>query len=184
MLPPLADGPELPEALDFAGQDLFALRRKDDGTAKPQSPSRLETLLVSPLAWLLGEVGAEDMTWSAEELDVMTKGNIAHDVFEHVFLKDQSIPDTDTLAAAVPEAYERALIRHAGYLRSASWEMERQGLEREIMAAAFRWRDHLLALKAKIIGNEIWLAGEAHGLNLHGKADAILELPDGELLDR
>ncbi len=82
----------------------------------------------------------------------------------------------------MPEAYERALIRHAGYLRSPSWEMERMGLEREIMAAAIRWRDHLLALKAKIIGNEIWLAGEAHGLNLHGKADAILELPDGELL--
>ena len=50
------------------------------------------------------------------------------------------------------------------------------------MAAALRWRDHLLALNAKIIGNEIWLAGEAHGINLHGKADAILELPDGALL--
>lgn len=181
-LPPLAEALELPEALDFAGQDLLSLRRKDDGTAKPQSPSRLETLLVSPLAWLLGEVGAEDMSWSAEELDVMAKGNIAHDVFEHVFLKDLSIPDPDTLAAAVPEAYERALIRHAGYLRSPSWEMERRGLEREIMAAALRWRDHLLGLKAKIIGNEIWLAGEAHGINLHGKADAILELPDGALL--
>lgn len=181
-LPPLAEALELPEALDFAGQDLLSLRRKDDGTAKPQSPSRLETLLVSPLAWLLGEVGAEDMSWSAEELDVMAKGNIAHDVFEHVFLKDLSIPDPDTLAAAVPEAYERALIRHAGYLRSPSWEMERRGLEREIMAAALRWRDHLLALKAKIIGNEIWLAGEAHGINLHGKADAIIELPDGALL--
>ncbi len=134
------------------------------------------------VAWLLAEVGAEDMSWSAEELDMMAKGNIAHDVFEHVFLKDQSIPDPDTLAAAVPEAYERALIRHAGYLRSPSWEMERKGLEREVMAAALRWRDHLLALKAKIIGNEIWLAGEAHGINLHGKADAILELPDGALL--
>lgn len=181
-LPPLAEPLELPESLDFAGQDLLSLRLRDDGTVKPQSPSRLETLLVSPLAWLLGEIGAENISWSAEELDVMAKGNIAHDVFEHVFLKDQPIPDPDALAAAVPEAYERALIRHAGYLRSPSWEMERRGLEREIMAAALRWRDHLQALKAKIIGNEIWLAGEAHGLNLHGKADAILELPDGTLL--
>ena len=181
-LPPLAAAPELPEALEFGGQDLLALRREDDGMAKPQSPSRLEALLVSPLAWLLGEVGAEDMSWSAEELNVMTKGNIAHYVFEHVFLKDNAIPDSDTLNAVVPEAYERALVRHAGYLRSPSWEMERKGLEREIMAAAIRWRDHLLGLEAKIIGNEIWLAGEAHGLNLHGKADAILELPSGELL--
>lgn len=181
-LPPLPEPDDLPEALSFPGLDLLALRRKDDGTSKPQSPSRLETLLVSPLAWLLDEVGAGDMSWSAEDLDVMAKGNIAHDVFEHVFLKDQPLPEPADLTAAVAEAYDRALTRHAGFLRSASWEMERSGLEREILQAALRWREHLLALGAKIIGNEIWLAGDAHGINLHGKADAILELPDGALL--
>lgn len=181
-LPPLPDPLELPEALQFAGRDLLALRRKDDGATKPQSPSRLETLLVSPLAWLLAEVEANDMSWSAEELDVMAKGNIAHDVFEHVFLKDQPIPDRAALTSAVTAAYDRALTRHAGFLRSASWDMERQGLEREILQAALRWRDHLLALGAKTIGNEVWLSGEAHGINLHGKADAILELPDGAIL--
>lgn len=181
-LPPLPEPDDLPEALSFPGLDLLALRRKDDGTTKLQSPSRLETLLVSPLAWLLEEVGAGDMSWSAEELDVMAKGNIAHDVFEHVFLKDQPVPEAAALSVAVAEAYDRALTRHAGFLRSASWEMERSGLEREILQAALRWREHLLALGAKIIGNEIWLAGEAHGINLHGKADAILELPDGALL--
>lgn len=181
-LPPALDAPELPDALVFSGCDLLSLRRKDDGTPKPQSPSRLETLLVSPLAWLLAEVGAEDMSWSAEELDVMAKGSIAHDVFEHVFVKDQPIPGSDALAELVRETYERALTRHAGYLRSPSWEIERRVLEREIMAAALRWREHLLVLQAKIIGNEIWLAGEAHGINLHGKADVILELPYGGLL--
>lgn len=181
-LPPLEEPPELPEALNFAGRDLLALRRNHDGTTKPQSPSRLETLLVSPLAWLLAELEANDLSWSAEELDVMAKGNIAHDVFEHVFLKDQPIPDRLALTDAVIAAYDRALTRHANFLRSASWEMERQGLEREILQAALRWRDHLLALGAKIIGNEIWLSGEAHGINLHGKADAILQLPDGGLL--
>jgi len=179
---PLPEPPDMPEALAFPGVDLLALRRKDDGTMKPQSPSRLETLLVSPLAWILDEVAASDMSWSAEELDAMAKGNIAHDVFEHVFLKDQPIPDPAALTAAVHDAYDLALTRHAGFLRSASWEMERSGLEREILHAALRWREHLLALGAKIIGNEIWLAGEAHGINLHGKADAILELPDGALL--
>jgi ATP-dependent helicase/nuclease subunit B len=181
-LPPLSQPPELPEALHFAGRDLLALRRKNDGTIKPQSPSRLEKLLVSPLAWLLDEVEANDLSWSAEALDVMAKGNIAHDVFEHVFLKDQPIPDRPALNDAVIAAYDQALTRHANFLRSASWDMERQGLEREILQAALRWRDHLLALEAKIIGNEIWLSGEAHGVNLHGKADAILELPGGGLL--
>jgi ATP-dependent helicase/nuclease subunit B len=180
-LPQTPEPLPLPEALEFPGRDLLALRRKDDGTTKPQSPSRLETLLVSPLAWLLGELEAVDMGWSAETLDVMAKGNIAHDVFEHVF-SSGDLPDPDALTGAVAEAFDRALIRHAGFLRSGSWEMERRGLEREILSAALRWRDHLLALGARIIGNEIWLAGEAHGINLHGKADAILELPDGALL--
>jgi len=181
-LPPSSEPPALPEALTFLDVDLLALRREDDGTAKPQSPSRLETLLVSPLAWLLDEIGAGDLSWSAEELDVMAKGNIAHDVFEHVFLKDRPIPDPNALATAVADAYDDALTRHAGFLRSSSWEMERIGLEREVLQAALRWRGHLLALGAQIIGNELWLAGEAHGIRLRGKADAILELPDGGLL--
>lgn len=180
--PALPPPDNLPEALVFPGRDLLALRRKDDGTTKPQSPSRLETLLVSPLAWMLAEVDANDMSWSAEALDVKAKGSIAHDVFEHVFLKDQPIPDPAALTLAVAAAYDRALTRHAGFLRSASWDMERQGLEREILQAALRWRDHLVVLGARIIGNELWLSGEAHGINLHGKADAILELPDGVLL--
>lgn len=82
-LRPVPKPAELPEELAFPGHDLLSLRRRDDGTAKPQSPSRLETLLVSPLAWLLAEVGAEDMSWATEELDVLARGNIAHDVFEH-----------------------------------------------------------------------------------------------------
>lgn len=172
----------LPKALNFPGVDLLALRRADDGAAKPQSPSRLETLLVSPLAWLLDEIGAVDMDWSAEDLDVMAKGSIAHDVFEHVFPAQEETPDPDGLAAAVAAAYDRALTRHAAFLRSPSWDMERKGLERDILQAALRWRDHLLALDAKIIGNELWLAGEAHGIRLHGKADVILQLPDGTLL--
>lgn len=180
-LPPLPEPFPLPEALTFPGIDLLAMRREHDGTAKPQSPSRLETLLVSPVAWLLGEIGAEDMSWSAEELDVLAKGNIAHHVFEHVF-PPGNLLTAEALPAAVSDVYERALIRYAGFLRSPSWEMERKGLEREILQAALRWREHLLALGAKIIGNEIWLAGEAHGIGLHGKADAILEMPDDALL--
>jgi len=179
---PLAVSPDLPEALDFPDHDLMALRREEDGTAKPQSPSRLETLLVSPLAWLLDEVVASDMSWSAEELDVMAMGTIAHDVFEHVFQPSETLLNPGALTIAVAEAYDRALTRHAGFLRSPAWEMERMGLERDILRAALRWREYLLALGAKIIGNEIWLAGNAHGINLHGKVDVILEMPDGALL--
>src|SRR5690606_856474 len=88
----------------------------------------------------------------------------------------------EELTAAISDAYDSALTRHAGFLRGASWEMERNGLEREILQAALNWRGHLLALDAKIIGNEIWLSGVAQGIELRGKADTILELPNGSLL--
>ena len=180
--PALPDPTPLPEHIAFPNRDLLALRLEHDGTVKPQSPSRLETLIVSPLAWLLGEIEATDMGWAAEALDVIAKGNIAHAVFEDVFRANAGLPDKETLAQAVADFFDAAVTRHAGFLRSASWEMERKGLEREILHAAERWREHLLALGATIIGNEVWLAGEAHGIRLHGKADAILALPDGTIL--
>ncbi|WBU54429.1 PD-(D/E)XK nuclease family protein [Paracoccus sp. SCSIO 75233] len=180
--PPLPPELTRPEVLNFGQHDLLALRREDDGTAKPQSPSRLEVLLVSPLAWLLGEIGAEDMVWLPEDLDIMAKGSIAHDVFEQSFPAGAEIPEAETLKTAVAEAYDRALSRHAGFLRSPSWEMERNGLEREILGAALLWRQHLLEIGATIVGNELWLAGKVLGIQIRGKADAILELPDGALI--
>lgn len=171
-----------PAELRFPGRNLLSLRREDDGTTKPQSPSRLETLIVSPLAWLLNEIGATDMAWSADDLDVRIKGNIAHDVFEHVFRAGEQLPDPECIAEAVSVTYERAIIRHAGFMRSPAWEMERKGLEREIAHAAVTWLGYLKTLGASVIENEMWLAGEAHGIRLHGKADEILELPNGMLL--
>lgn len=179
---PAMEPPLPPKELTFNGQDLLALRRDDQGLAKPQSPSRLETLLVSPLAWLLDEMDAKAMDWGPEALDVMAKGNIAHDVFEHVFPVGDTLPKAEDLPDAVTAAYDTALSRHAPYLRSASWEMERSGLYRDILQSAQRWLSHLHALGATVFGNELWLAGEAHGIRLHGKADAILELADGRLM--
>lgn len=171
----------LPEEFIFVDHELLSLRLRDDGTAKPQSPSKLETLLVSPLTWLLGEINAVDMSWSAEELDIVAKGSIAHDVFEHAFPAGE-VPSIDELRGSVEQAYDRALARHASFLRNATWEMERNALQREILQSAERWREHLIALGAKIIGNEVWLSGKVQGIELHGKADAILGLPDDTLL--
>jgi hypothetical protein len=40
----------------------------------------------------------------------------------------------------------------------------------------------LSSINARVIDNEIDLMGEAHGLNLFGRADCLLSLPDGRLL--
>ena len=172
----------VPDSLNFAGRDLLEIRKTEDGEIKPQSPSRMETLIVSPLAWLLGEIGAEDMSWTAETLDVLLRGNIAHDVFENVFKAEQKPPEGEELQDAVSEAYDQAIGRLANFLRNPAWEMERKGLEREISDAARLWGDYLTTLGATILGNETWLNGVVHGVALHGKADTILQLPDDSLL--
>ena len=178
---PLPEPDPVPEAIQLT-HDPLSLRLDEDGTVKPQSPSRLETLLISPLAWLLGEIGAEDMSWTPETLDVLTMGSIAHEVFETVFVAGEPLPAADDLPARVASAYDQAVGRLARFLRLPVWEMERASLLRDIQDAARRWRALLAELGAKTIANEIWLAGEAHGIKLHGKADTILELTDGSIL--
>ncbi|MGO7358874.1 PD-(D/E)XK nuclease family protein [Rhizobium ruizarguesonis] len=182
ILATLPDRGQPPESMIFRDRDLLSIRMNDDGMALPQSPSRLETLIVSPLAWLLDEIGAGDMSWSAETLDVIAKGNIAHDVFEHVFLANTDIPDEQVLIEMVSIAFDKALSRHAGFIRTPSWEMERTGLERDIREAAIRWRSFLVNVGARILGNEVRLRGQAHGLQLAGRADCILELENGSLV--
>lgn len=178
VLPPAPERPPLPEALDFSGRNLLALRQDKNGDVAPQSPSGLETLLVSPLAWLFDELGVEDLSWDVEGLDQRLEGNIAHDVFEQVFAPEQSLPTDEELRQAVAEAYQHAVRRHARFLHDASWEMERSRLERTICEAAIRWRDHLRDLGARVVDSEAELRGEVLGVGLRGKADVILKLQD------
>jgi RecB family exonuclease len=149
---------------------------------RPQSPSRLETLLVSPLAWSLSEFGAEPVTWTPEGLNVMVAGTIAHDVLEFLFPKEASLPGHDQIDAAVPELLASAIRKHAPFLQRAVWAVEREGLQRDIRTAAHAWRDTVDALGAHVIDNEIDLKGEALGILLRGRADCLLQLTDGSLL--
>ncbi|MCC5975612.1 MAG: PD-(D/E)XK nuclease family protein [Rubellimicrobium sp.] len=182
-IPPLASPLVLPPGGALSvDRDLLSVRRDDDGRMRPQSPSRLETLLVSPLAWALAEFGAEETLWAPEGLDVMLAGTLAHDVLEHMFPKDTALPDPEAIAAALPGHLSRAIRRHAPFLQRAIWEVERQGLARDIRTAALAWRDTLAALGAEVIDNELWLIGEGLDIRLRGRADCLLRLPDGTLL--
>jgi RecB family exonuclease len=164
------------------GRDLLRRRLADDGRMRPQSPSRLETLLVSPLAWSLSEFGAEPVTWAPDGLNVMVSGTIAHDVLEFLFPKDAPLPDNDQIEAAVPELLSAAIRKHAPFLQRSIWAVERDGLLRDIRTAAHAWRTTLEGLGARVIDNEINLQGEALGILLRGRADCLLQLPDGSLL--
>lgn len=164
------------------GTNLLRLGEEDDARPAPHSPSRLETLLVSPLAWLLDELKARDTLWAPETTDVMTLGTILHQVLEDCFPVGPDVPGEAELEQVVPGALEAAIARHAPWLGGPAWEVERQSLHREALDAALRWARFLRDAGAEVLHNEVSLFGEHDGLALGGKADCILRVPDGRIL--
>jgi len=162
--------------------DLLNLRRDAKGNPKPESPSALETLMVSPLGWLLQRLHAEPTFWVPEEANVLLLGTLSHTVFEHTFRAGAEVPDRAELPGLVRSSLDAAIADEAPFMQSALWRVDRRQLESELVQAAETWREVLIALNAKVIGNEVWLQGDLHGLSIHGQADALLELPNGRLL--
>lgn len=190
---PLGGAPTLPDSgmlhiqrgvgtTEQPGLDLLRLRDAPDGTPLPHSPSRLETLLVSPLGWLLDELGAKDLSWAPETLDVMTLGTLMHQVLEDIFKEGAGVPDVNTLDDAIPGVLDAAIRRHASWLADAAWATERRSLLHEALDICSAWATFLCETGAEVLHNEISLAGEHGGLLLHGKADCLLKLPDGRIL--
>ncbi len=164
------------------GQNLLALRTDADGNPKPESPSALETLMVSPLAWLLQRLKAEPTLWIGEKLDVLLQGTLAHGVFELVFEANEGLPERRALPGQVRTALEAVIREESPFLRSAAWAVERHLLEGQLVRAAEAWRDILAELGADVIGTEVWLHGQLGKLGIHGQSDALLALPGDRLL--
>lgn len=162
------------------GRDLLKVRMSSDGSPSAQSPSRLETLLVSPLAWLLNELDAQPVSWSPETLSVSLKGSLAHEVFEGLFLPGQAIPADEAICAGVPILLQQRITAIAPFLQAAIWGMERRTLEAEIIQSANNWAALLRELPAEVVGNEFWLEGEIFGHPIRGKADCLLRLSNGQ----
>jgi hypothetical protein len=168
----------VPEFYEF-GRDLLTLRQTPEGKPRPQSPSSLETLLISPLAWVLSELGARHVPWQPEELTVALRGSLAHEVFERLFVPDQQVPTDAEIDVSVPDLLAERIRAIAPFLQASTWRVEQQALEGEIVKSAKHWGLVLKSLGATLIGNEFWLAGEIFGHPVHGKADCLICLPDG-----
>lgn len=178
--------PQLPRAIVAEdihfGFDLRELRTDADGNLRPESPSSLETLMVSRLAWLLRRINAEPLGWEPERPNVMLLGTLTHDVFEALFQVSRPIPDPQTISSQIEPLLDSAIRTHAPFLRAAQWQVERRHLASSINKAALAWQGVLVALQADILGTEEWLEGTLDGLSIHGQADILLGLPDGRLL--
>ncbi len=167
------------------GGNLMLLRH-EAGTniMKPQSVSRLETMLTAPLAWALGEIGADEHLWLPQKLDVMLLGTIVHDVLEHSFPKGCDIPGETALSDRLTQIFTDAIQRNAPWLGETAWDLERQNLFVEARSAALSWAGFLRATGAEILGNEQHLQGNSPRLLIrtHGYADCLLRLPDGKVM--
>ena len=184
LAPPLGPIPPRPlKVADLSMEcDLLKLRCCDDGTPKPQSPSSLETLMVSPFAWLLRQAGLAPLEWVPESLDVASKGTLAHDVFEHLFQPGVPLPSAREIMESVPGLLNQAIIRKRPFLLRSEWHVERRHLQHDIEVAATRWSEMLGEIGARVLGNEVWLKGKLDDLPIHGSADLLIALPKGRLL--
>ncbi len=162
--------------------DLNLLDILTDNAGKPrkQSPSSLETLMTSPLAWLLGRSGLEPNEWQPEKLDVMSKGTVAHAVFESLFAPGQPLPSEQDVEQSVPKLLYEKIVAIIPFLNRPEWRVERYHLERDILNAAHRWREVLDSIGAEVLGVEVWLQGNLNQQPIHGSADLLMELPDGK----
>lgn len=181
-----AASPKPPRELTVADlhldMDLLGLRRDDQGNQKPESPSGLEKLMVSPLAWLIDRAGLKPREWKAEVLDVATKGTLAHDVFEHLFLPHLPIPEEASIPARISGLLCETIRRKAPFLERNEWHIECSHLTREIGDAASFWSRFLNRNGATILGNEVCLRGDLDGIPICGCADLLLALPGNRLL--
>lgn len=160
------------------GRDLVALRTDKAGNPRPESPSSLETLLTSPLAWLLRRVEAEPRQWAPEAADPVVLGNLAHGVFEDLFPPGRELVADEQIEGGVEVALEGRIQQHAPFFRSPHWRVERRELAAGTARAAKAWRRVLDELGASVLASEQWLRGKALGISIVGKADLILGIGD------
>ena len=199
-------GDQQPSARQLADRQFsdrqFSDRQHSAGKPKPQSPSSLEILMVSPLAWLLRELRAEPLGWTPEAADGRLLGTLAHAVFETLFsgtspfpgptTPDPSVPDPSssspttpdptTLKSEVDRLVTEVLKERAPFLLNPAWQMERRRFSTDLCRAARAWYGVLSALNADVLGTEVPLFGDWDGLPVQGRADLLLGLPDGRVL--
>ena len=164
------------------GRNLLSLRKDERGRARPESPSGLETALVSPLAWLLRRLGAEPLPWAPESAMPTVLGTVVHGAFERIFRPGAALPDDKDMEPLVSDTLDEVARRVAPFLRNPQWRVERRHLAAQAARAALAWKDALQQLGAEILASEQWLQGTWSGIDVHGQADLVLGADDGRVL--
>jgi len=163
-------------------EDLLTKRKNHEGNTAPESPSGLEKMMVSPLAWLFKRYHIESHEWSSEELDPLVMGSIAHNIFEALFTNDTPLPVEEDIPEKVQSLFYTVIQKDFPFLAGEEWRVECKQMIRQYTEAADHWLNFLHTNNLEILGEETWLAGEFNSHPIHGKADLLCKTPDGQLL--
>jgi ATP-dependent helicase/DNAse subunit B len=163
-------------------EDLLTKRKNHEGNTAPESPSGLEKMMVSPLAWLFSRYHIKSHEWSPEELDPLVMGSIAHNIFEALFTNDTPLPLEREIPAKVKSLFHIVIQKDFPFLTGEEWRVECKQMIRQYTEAADRWLDFLHTNNLEILGEETWLAGEFNNHPIHGKADLLCKTTDSQLL--
>jgi RecB family exonuclease len=155
----------------------------EDGSGKlrPLTPSGLDTLMVSPLSWFLQREDILPLSWAPEAMDPMTKGTLAHAVFENLFTAGNPLPTVSKIKSSVEKLLNEAMLLRVPFLTGLEWYVERRNLLNDVETAALRWRELLDRSGAKILGVETNLSGVFEGVPIRGRTDLLLSLPSGHI---
>ena len=151
--------------------NILDLHTNHEGNQRPESPSSFETMMVSPLAWLLDRQGLKDKGWKVQELDVMLQGTVAHKVFE-LFKEKQDEEFSDTL---YNQLFYQAVTQEASFLLESEWRLELIQLKQQVKPAFEKFVTWLAQTGWRIAQVEQRFSGEIWGTPVKGFADAILE---------
>ena len=150
------------------GIDLIEINQDRNGNQRTESPSSLNDMLVSPLAWFLNRQGLTSKGWDIQELSISLQGTIAHKVFELQFDTESklNIENYDAL-------FNEAISIEAPFLLKPFWRIERLQLQSEIQKSLIPFVEWCQNQKWNIKETELEMLGSLWGIPLRGFADSI-----------
>lgn len=162
-------------------ENLLTKRKNSEGKTAPESPSGLEKMMVSPLAWLLTRYDISSHEWGPAGLDALVIGSIAHEIFERLFCHNTRLPQKSRVGSKVQSLFNQVVKDDFKFLLQDEWQVECRQMVKQFTEAAVGWLEFLNKNNLEILGEETWLTGRFYQHPIRGKADLICRARDGRL---
>ncbi|MGR5258334.1 PD-(D/E)XK nuclease family protein [Vibrio astriarenae] len=166
----------LPSALQLH-KDLLAIHTDQQGVPRPESPTSLIRMMISPLAWLLDKQNIRSLAWEAEQCTPRIKGLVVHSVFEHHF-----DPDSTLNLESFDALFDHVIEKDAPFLNRSQWRLEKASLKSDTKRALTALVDWCDVDGWQSVTQEQKLTGEYFDLPIKGTVDAVFAKGDTKLI--